>query len=1010
MKFCRLIAFVISLLFYSNLFAQKPYFQQKVDYKINVSLDDQKNRLLGNITIKYHNQSPDTLKYILLHLWPNAYKNTQTAFSTQFIENGKRDFHFSKKEDRGSIDSLNFMVNGKESKFTFYADQPDIAKLELPTPLAPGQSITIYTPFRVKIPKSVSRLGHIDNSYQITQWYPKPAVYDLEGWHPIPYLDQGEFYSEFGSFDVSITLPQNYVVAATGELQNKEEWDFIEQIIRNSEKQNFDYLSLTDQIIPASDTIFKTIQFKAENVHDFAWFADKRFYILKDEARLPSGKKIDCYAYFTNVEAQLWKKGAEYTSRAVEFYSKTVGEYPYPHATAVQSALGAGGGMEYPMITVIGKTGDAKSLDIVIAHEVGHNWFYGILASNEREYAWMDEGFNSYVESRYSDKYYPNSKEITPNLVYLTQARRAMDQASNTPSQNLSSINYFLGAYAKPTMVLRYLEEYLGVEKMDRILNKYYEEWKFKHPYPEDLRRIFEKESKEKLSWIFDDLLFSNKKLDYSISKTERKNGKLCLTIKNKGEIAAPFSISSLDKNNSILNTIWFDAIQTGKDSIICLEINNVAKCRLDASGEMPEMALNNNEYKTSGLFKLGTAPKFRFLANPQKPEYPYINFAPALGFNTNNGFMLGMAFYNTPIPAKKWDYSIVPLYAFESKSLVGMFELRRNFYFNKGKIQNFSTGLAIKSFDFFEKDNFDYSLRFVRFNPHFIFNFRKKEARSYEEHQLRFDNFITTTETAKFDTIGYTGKETNLRSTHRLSHTFKNKKPLAPFSILSQLEYANYTDGFGSLEHYIKLSLEGNFKFYYQKNKTVDLRIFAAGFPFNSDRSYGEFPLHLASRNSNDYHFDEHIYGRNESSGFFSNQINLREGGFKTPIDIGQSYSDGRSNSFILALNFKADIPVNLPFGSKFIKLKPYVDLGYFQNTAPSVTITSISEQIMYSGGIMIDINDGTAGIYFPIFYSKNLGLLMRQRGNFWEQISFNFNLNRLHPREIVYQTFDNF
>ena len=475
MKFCRLIAFVISLLFYSNLFAQKPYFQQKVDYKINVSLDDQKNRLLGNITIKYHNQSHDTLKYILLHLWPNAYKNTQTAFSTQFIENGKRDFHFSKKEDRGSIDSLNFMVNGKESKFTFYADQPDIAKLELASPLAPGQSITIYTPFRVKIPKSVSRLGHIDNSYQITQWYPKPAVYDLEGWHPIPYLDQGEFYSEFGTFDVSITLPQNYVVAATGELQNKEEWDFIEQIIRNSEKQNFDYLSLTDQVIPASDTIFKTIQFKADNVHDFAWFADKRFYILKDEARLPSRKKIDCYAYFTNVEAQLWKKGAEYTSRAVEFYSKTVGEYPYPHATAVQSALGAGGGMEYPMITVIGKTGNAKSLDIVIAHEVGHNWFYGILASNEREYAWMDEGFNSYVESRYSDKYYPNSKEITPNLVYLTQARRAMDQASNTPSQNLTSINYFLGAYAKPTMVLRYLEEYLGVDKMDRILNKYYE-------------------------------------------------------------------------------------------------------------------------------------------------------------------------------------------------------------------------------------------------------------------------------------------------------------------------------------------------------------------------------------------------------------------------------------------------------------------------------------------------------------------------------------------------------
>jgi aminopeptidase N len=150
----------------------------------------------------------------------------------------------------------------------------------------------------------------------------------------------------------------------------------------------------------------KTIQYKAENVHDFAWFADKRFYVQKEDVTLPSGRKVDTYVMFTYYEADLWKEAILYVNRSVEYYSDRIGEYPYPHATAVQSALSAGAGMEYPMITVIGGSGNGKSLDQVITHEVGHNWFYGILASNERQFVWMDEGFNSFYEQAYIKKYY----------------------------------------------------------------------------------------------------------------------------------------------------------------------------------------------------------------------------------------------------------------------------------------------------------------------------------------------------------------------------------------------------------------------------------------------------------------------------------------------------------------------------------------------------------------------------------------------------------------------------
>ncbi len=994
------------LLIGSLCHAQKPYFQQQVDYAINVTLDDNRHRLSGDISMVYHNLSPDTLTFIYIHLWPNAYKNNRTAFSNHFTENGDLSFYFAKKEDRGFIDSLSFSVNGKSAAYRPYAGQTDIIKLELPKPILPGASVNISTPFRVQIPKSVSRLGHVDQTYQVTQWYPKPAVYDRDGWHPMPYLDQGEFYSEFGSFDVKITVPKNYVLAATGELQNPEEKAFLEERIRFSEAQNFDQLSLIPHEIPESDSLFKTLYFKADNVHDFAWFADKRFYVLKDTARLKSGKEIEVYCYFTNEEANLWKRGPKFTARAVEYYSDVVGEYPYPHATAVQSALGAGGGMEYPMITVIGLSYTFKSLDIVITHEVGHNWFYGILASNEREHAWMDEGFNSYVESRYSDKYYPNSFDRTNYLAYLLQARQGIDQPSETSSPKLTNINYFLGAYSKPTLTLRYLEQYWGSEKMDRILKKFYKEWKFKHPSPSDLQRLFEKESGENLDWVFKDLLGSRKRLDYGITDVKTKAAKIFIKVKNKGEIAAPYSLSLLDESDSIKAVYWFPALAASADTVLEFALEKGLRFRLDASGEMPDFDLTDNTAKSEGFFKTGEKTRFNFLLNLQNPDLPAVNFAPALGFNSRDGFMLGMAFYSTPVPSGKWEFGLAPLYAFNSKTAVGMGELRRNFL-TRGKLRTWSLGLTVKSFNGFDNDFYNYHLRYTRFNPNAEFVFRKKEERSYHQHTLRADNLIILSEKEIFErpdtVVLFMGKKNLLRSTHRLSHSYNNSQPLAPYSIRTQLEYANYSDSRDSLRHYVKLSIEGNFKFYYANKKSVDLRIFAAGFPIHTQRDFGAFPLHLASRNNNDYHFDEHIYGRREPGAFWSQQVNLREGGFKTPVDIAQSVADGRSNSFILAINLKSDIPVKLPFGTEIVKIKPFADLGYFQNTAPSVTVNSLSEQIFANAGLMIDIWDGAAGIYFPLVSSKNLDLLLKQRGSYCNRISFNFNLNRLHPRELA-------
>ena len=225
-----LILAVIFFIFNFAAAAQNSYWQQSLQYQISVRLDEKAHTLDGNLKLNYLNNSPDTLQYIWFHTWPNAYKNDRTDFSEQLLENGRTDFYFADPEYRGYMNRLDFRVNQEIAKTEDHPRYFDVIKLILPTPLPPGETILITTPFHVQLPKVFSRSGYDGKSFQLTQWYPKPAVYDQKGWHEMPYLDQGEFYSEFGDFEVEITVPQNYIVAATGELQNESEKEWLVEI------------------------------------------------------------------------------------------------------------------------------------------------------------------------------------------------------------------------------------------------------------------------------------------------------------------------------------------------------------------------------------------------------------------------------------------------------------------------------------------------------------------------------------------------------------------------------------------------------------------------------------------------------------------------------------------------------------------------------------------------------------------------------------------------------------
>jgi hypothetical protein len=353
----RFVLLITMLSLLQQLSAQT-YWQQEVNYSIDVSLNDKQHSLDGFETMEYINHSPDTLRFIWIHLWPNAYKNDKTAFTDQQLENGYTGFYFSDAAEKGYINKLNFKVNDQTAETVDHPQHIDIVQLILPSPLAPGGKIMITTPFHVQLPFNFSRGGHVGDSYQVTQWYPKPAVYDKNGWHPMPYLDQGEFYSEFGSFDVKITVPENYAVAATGELQeeNEKAWlrsrsGFNWQPQKQKIKTKAGSYKTVHQQFPPSSTRTKTLNFKQSRVHDFSWFADKRFIVKTDTCSLPSGKIIRVAAFYTPDEKAQWSKSLDFAKDAVRFRSQYIGEYPYNVVTVVQGPKGYGSGMEYPTVT-----------------------------------------------------------------------------------------------------------------------------------------------------------------------------------------------------------------------------------------------------------------------------------------------------------------------------------------------------------------------------------------------------------------------------------------------------------------------------------------------------------------------------------------------------------------------------------------------------------------------------------------------------------------------------------
>ncbi len=674
-----------------------PYFQQTVDHNLHVSLNDTDHELDAEIWTTYTNNSPDELEYLWYHVWPNAYSSGKSALAKEQLRGGDMFLFYAMAKDLGGIDSLDFKVNGEPAEWEFHAEHPDIAKVHLREPLKPGETIELHTPFKVRIPSGkISRLGHIGQSYQITQWYPKPAVYDRDGWHEMPYLGQGEFYSEFGTFDVTITLPANYTIGATGDMlvsnlnDNKAEIDRLNQLDLSTREYftSKDLTGVTDNAtneFPESSKSLKTLHYHQENVHDFAWFADKRFKVLKDSIELPhSGRSVTTWVMFTPNEEDLWREASDYIGNATYYYSLWNGDYPYEQVTAIDGTIAAGGGMEYPNVTVIGKSGSAFALDVVIAHEVGHNWFYGILGSNERTNAWMDEGLNSLNETRYLLESYKGKdlglissrlsekwmKRLDLNnfeyrwideLASIMPARFGTTQPLQCHSDAFSSKNYGAIVYKKTAAIFAFLRQYLGTEKFDKAMRQYFQDWKFKHPSPIDLQTSIERSCGEDLSWFFNDWIKTTGNNNWKITGGNETKEGCSVKLTNTGDLTSPVEVVAF-KDEIEVGRVWVAPSTPGTKVTVEIPGVGATSVVLDPGRYDLDYDRKNNTYRCNSLLSKVEPLQFRFGTRLEDGTKTQVFFLPAVAWNTHNGMMFGATFHNTTIPLRNFEWMVTPL------------------------------------------------------------------------------------------------------------------------------------------------------------------------------------------------------------------------------------------------------------------------------------------------------------------------------------------------------------
>ncbi len=541
----RKLIYSLSLLVTAMAFGQNntEYWQQHVDYTMEVDMNVDNFQYTGTQELEYTNNSPDTLDRVFYHLFFNAFQpNSEMDIRSRSIQDpdrrvGDRIANLS-EEDQGYLHISNLTQDGNELSFE---EVGTVLEVELEEPILPGEKAVFKLDFEGQVPEQVRRSGKNSEegvALSMSQWYPKMAEYDFQGWHADPYIGR-EFHGVWGDFDVKISIDSDYILGSTGYLQNPEEI-------------GYGYEEEGTEVNRSGDKL--TWHFVAPKVHDFTWGADPEY--IHDKITAEDGTVLH-FLYKDNEEIkQNWKDLQSKTEELLVFFNEKIGPYPWDQYSVVQ---GGDGGMEYAMLTLITGERSFESLVGVTAHELAHAWFQHLMATNESKHEWMDEGFTTYISSLAMNEVMQtnaNNPHTRSYQTYFQLANSGIEEPQSTHADRYKlNAAYGASAYSKGAVFLSQLGYVIGRENLQKTLNRYYDEWKFKHPTPNDFIRIAEKVSGAELDWYLMDWTQTTNQIDYAIDSVEDSGeNETTVTLERIGNMPMPVevSVTNVDGETSI--------------------------------------------------------------------------------------------------------------------------------------------------------------------------------------------------------------------------------------------------------------------------------------------------------------------------------------------------------------------------------------------------------------------------------------------------------------------------
>ncbi len=953
MKTFTTLIFLLSFL--STVYSQDSTPQQKVDYQLNITLQDKKHLVDGDGTITYHNNSDQTLDTIYFQLISNAFKSKTTNFAKDLVKNGIRKMELAGENEMGGYNYINFSVNSIDLQQVEKKDIETIG-LVLKTPLLSGDKLEIDVKYQIKLPLFFNPKDKKNKVFKLFDIYPAPHVYTNGKWYISPFTPTYYPYKEYGNFDIKLKLKQNFKIASSGEIVKTS----------NSSKNK-------------GKNTWKTVNIKADNINNFALITSPNFIINSETIQI--NNKEFTYNVFYTKKNMPKKDFYENIPEVLLQHTEQFGSIPFSKLDIVYDQLS----LSYSGLIVLNSKKRYKT-----KQKLKESLFDMLLVDIVSFYSNDEKNISNVLSPSINySSYYSNRR-------FFSKSRLGMLNFSNI---NPSKFSYTSAKHISDQYIQKMLKAYVGSENYNRILRSFFEEYEGKHTNSKAFEQFIQKNTEKDISVFFNNSLFTDKQMDYALVSSNKNNNTYEVTLENKGGLALPIQLSAFSDVSIVYDSI-IDGFQ-GTKTITIETKNKIKEFFLDKNHNSLDNDISNNYLKTSGLFKKNGIFKPSFLRRitPEKYGYQYTN--PLIGYNKIDGLQLMIVSNTSTQYLQHWNYLLAPSYGISSKDIVGLNQLSYSWFNPTKKFQIIELGYEYKSYHFqrYKSKLLKADLRYQRLAPFIKFILRKpNNKRLY--HAITFKSILLLKDGLKFIEDNPLLIKNQYNRYDRIEHEFIDKTSYYPIDIRTELEFHQYNDAFVKKQSYLKLSSTLKTNIYYKANKKVDFRLFAAGFLLNSNRNTNSYnnslshgSISLFSQGNHDYTFDGYYVDRlnRDSKSIFIDRSQF--GGFG--VGTNSAYNYGYSNSYAVALNIKAQLPIKLP-------LSIYADFGLVNQPSLSSDM-STKNSFLYTSGIEIDLFDGGIEVLFPILSSENIHNALLEEGGYFKRISISIGIDKLRFKEMM-------